>query len=995
MKKIFVFISIIFLFIACGPSTDDMADSSKMSSLEEEQPSIPNDQMSKDEKTSKIWKRAEEDINKFELFVGENDKLPLKGSQMMVQVDGFRARVLIDCFYYNYKDWTLEGTFKLRLPNEAIPYYFAFGETVLLNNDKSEIPVLNYKEKKDIELSPDKIKEMRTSAWSNPKEARVVPKEKAALAYSQTVNRRVDPALMEWSGAGIFDCRVFPLQPQKLHRIVVGYDVNLTSINKDKLLEIPLPDNGKPLVVDLDVANISNNIEISPSLNIEKSGKRKRIHIENPDFKSITIRYENLQNCLLISPENSTEKYFASNLNVQLSCKENSDMPENAVLMFDVSLSSNPDKFNVWLKMAEALLKNNQDVIKNFAVLYYNIENHWWQKEFVANNPENISKMLEYCNKMCLIGASDLSIALKEASQGEWLKSIPKNIFLLTDGNITWGESDMYLILNNILKKDKLYCFNTGMAGTDLSSLELLARETGGAVYSVTGEDEVKSASQAFRSVPWKILDIKMEGASDMLIGGRPNYIYSGQNLILAGRGNPSQNAMLELRIEQNGEIKNLKLPFSQLLESDLTKNIYGQIATNQLEEFGFSTDEYSIAYATHYGIPGKTCSFLMLDSEEDYAQYDIKPENNLFIVNNNPVSGIIKMMMAEIKNNLGNPKAMFLNVLKKLCRTPGLTFKIPVAFETLINRMIDKDFSITTAPFICKKHFVSDYSDDISKQLSAHELDYDVIVEEAVKLKKLSVFDELKVLSSLVEKRQGDGVLIRDIAYIAMDNKLYDQAYFLLKYLQQKRPYEPQTYQAIAQCLAKLGKNELAVLYYEIAIQSGWDPRFGEFTYIIALDYIRFIKSLNQNNINAVFLNYIKGRLTDLNKMYENEPCDLMVTIAWNTDFTDIDLHVIEPSDEECFYGHPETNMGGRLTKDVTQGYGPEMYVLKDADKGKYKIFTHYYASNRNRTSAPTKVYATVYQNWGKPNEKVFTKTVILKDDRETNDVLELNIED
>jgi hypothetical protein len=47
------------------------------------------------------------------------------------------------------------------------------------------------------------------------KEARIVPREKAAHAYSETVRRRVDPALVEWAGAGVFNARVFPLMPGK------------------------------------------------------------------------------------------------------------------------------------------------------------------------------------------------------------------------------------------------------------------------------------------------------------------------------------------------------------------------------------------------------------------------------------------------------------------------------------------------------------------------------------------------------------------------------------------------------------------------------------------------------------------------------------------------------------------------------------------------------------------------------------------------------------
>lgn len=980
--------------MACASSNGDMQSADSMKSLEESA-DIMVDQAPQTDKKSKTWKRSQENINKFELFVGDGDKLPLKGSQMTVQVDGFRARVLIDCFFYNDRNYMLEGTFKLRLPNEATPYYFAFGESVYIDKDGTELPVLEYGKDNEIELSIDNINERRGNLWTNPKEARIVPKEKAALAYTQTVNRRVDPALMEWSGAGIFDCNVYPLQAKKLHRIVVGYEVNLTSLKKDKIIEIPLPDNDKPLIVDLDVANVGQSIEITPSENIETIQNRKRLHLENPEIKEISVRYNKLQNCLLTSQGNSTEKYFASIVNIQLGKQQNSNIPENAILMMDVSLSSNPDKFNVWLKMAEALLKNNQDVIKNFSVLFFNIENHWWQKKYVPNTSENRQDLLGYCNQICLIGATDLSSSIKEASNPTWANKKPKNIFLLSDGNITWGEPDVYMILGKMQKQDKLYCFNTGMSGTSLNTLEQLSRETGGAVYSVTSEDEVTSASKAFRFVPWKILDVKLDGCSDLLINGRPKYFYSGQNLLIAGRGNPSKNNSFLFKVEQNGVVKNFRIPFSHKIESDLTKTIYGQVATNQLEEFGYTTEKYSIAYATHYGIPGKTCSFLMLESEQDYAQYNIKPENNLFLINNNPVSDIITKLMDEINKSLGNPKVLFANWLEKLSKTPGMTFEKPITFETLMDKMDLDDFNVESSNLNCNKRFISDYSETLNKQLSKTKLEYKEITKEAGKLKSDNIYDELKVLSSLVEKNQGDGVLLRDIAYSAMGNKVYDQAYFMLKYLLYKRPYEPQTYHAIARSLTKMDKNNLAILYYEIALQTKWDQRFGEFTYIIALDYIRFLKSLNKNKINDVFASYINTRLDELASLYNTEAYELMITIDWNTDFTDIDLHVIEPTREECYYSHPKTKIGGQLTKDVTQGYGPEMYVLKKAKPGKYKIKAKYYSSNINRTSTPTKVYARIYQNWGTQSEKVFTKTVTLKENSQMNDIIEIEIEE
>ena len=66
------------------------------------------------------------------------------------------------------------------------------------------------------------------------------------------------------------------------------------------------------------------------------------------------------------------------------------------------------------------------------------------------------------------------------------------------------------------------------------------------------------------------------------------------------------------------------------------------------------------------------------------------------------------------------------------------------------------------------------------------------------------------------------------------------------------------------------------------------------------------------------------------------------------------------------------DTKLGGHITQDVTQGYGPEMFTLPKAAAGKHEVRVKYFAHDANRASTRMKVYATIYEGVGTPQEKV-----------------------
>lgn len=70
----------------------------------------------------------------------------------------------------------------------------------------------------------------------------------------------------------------------------------------------------------------------------------------------------------------------------------------------------------------------------------------------------------------------------------------------------------------------------------------------------------------------------------------------------------------------------------------------------------------------------------------------------------------------------------------------------------------------------------------------------------------------------------------------------------------------------------------------------------------------------------------------------------DLQIILFWDTDQTDVDLHVKEPSGEIVNYTHTEAASGGRLDRDDTDGYGPEIYSLGSSPAGVYEVMAHYF---------------------------------------------------
>lgn len=96
----------------------------------------------------------------------------------------------------------------------------------------------------------------------------------------------------------------------------------------------------------------------------------------------------------------------------------------------------------------------------------------------------------------------------------------------------------------------------------------------------------------------------------------------------------------------------------------------------------------------------------------------------------------------------------------------------------------------------------------------------------------------------------------------------------------------------------------------------------------------------------------------------------DVRVVMEWNTPRTDLDLWVTEPKGAKVGYSSPLSPWGGKLSGDVTNGYGPEEYVIRRANVGKYEVRAKTFASDRANPNGPSTLTVRLIRNFGRPSQ-------------------------
>ena len=122
-----------------------------------------------------------------------------------------------------------------------------------------------------------------------------------------------------------------------------------------------------------------------------------------------------------------------------------------------------------------------------------------------------------------------------------------------------------------------------------------------------------------------------------------------------------------------------------------------------------------------------------------------------------------------------------------------------------------------------------------------------------------------------------------------------------------------------------------------------------------------------SSNQLSIVVQN-ANGTSTDITTVpLSIDPLPLRVTLTWGTNDTDVDLHVRDSNGNESWYANLCGIPNGCLDRDDVDGFGPEVFDLKEMDPNvTYTVFIHYFSDHGNGPTTTTVLVEQGTQTFG-----------------------------
>jgi tetratricopeptide (TPR) repeat protein len=822
-----------------------------------------------------------------------------------------------------------------------------------------------------------------------------VPKERAKEVFESIERRNVDPGIIEKVEGNNFRTRIYPL-PAKGSRIVqITYHQELKTLPTENQFFLNFANATSIPKFQLRVL-VSEGVEIPKilenpdgSFSFQKQGQQWIAEINKENFTpneslKISIPKTDQSSNILLQKASGNQSYFAANININFPAKDKSKSKKIGII-WDNSFSESKRNKDKELGFLQAYFAYNPNVTVQLAMLNNTFET---AEEFQISDG-NWSALKNKILNARYDGGTDFG-ALKEINGVE-------EYLLFSDGISNFGD------LNMKFKKPVNSISSTPRS--DFNLLKLIAQQSGGNFINLN-ELDTENALKIYKKVPLQFLGFKENNTIKELFPTPGSVVNDPINIF--GIISENTGKLTALFGTNNQTQYEIPVDFSTATPTE-NWQISQFWAQRKIDELELNTTKNSSEIkniSEQFGVVSKNTSLIVLEDIEDYVRFKITPPQELLADYKRIVSQNKSSVLAERKNLLSKAfdktqelktwwNTEFKPVEKK--KYPTISNQsAPAAIRAAKSETpppsravsADADYAeVSNAKMVAESEAprratqpggkvtlvdvesTEEYMKDFQNLQSADVI-YQKYLENRSKYEKQVTyyFDiskllfkkgdkvlSLKVLSTLAELDLENEELYKTIYYLLKQRGNYDKELWITQKILEWRPFDAQSHRDYALALVDNKRPQEALDVYKSIL-------YQEFTDEISVRDIGIeeILVMEINNILSLNKNVDASKID--NRLKANLPVDIRVVINWNKDNTDIDLWVTDPKGEDCSYSHKQTEIGGRLSNDFTQGFGPEQFLLKKAVKGKYKIKTNFFGERQNSISGPTTIMAEVY---------------------------------
>jgi tetratricopeptide (TPR) repeat protein len=199
------------------------------------------------------------------------------------------------------------------------------------------------------------------------------------------------------------------------------------------------------------------------------------------------------------------------------------------------------------------------------------------------------------------------------------------------------------------------------------------------------------------------------------------------------------------------------------------------------------------------------------------------------------------------------------------------------------------------------------------------------------------------RAFASLIEIAPAKTELLQRAGLLLLRARRGELAETPLRKALEARPDRANGYRHLALMLWQSGRVEEAARVLESATRQNFP------------DWYRDVQRVIREELGYVYRAWMKkepGRRNEIAERAREHRVDLerrdalRVTLVWETDANDVDLHIVDPDGEECFYQNRDTRSGLFLYEDLTQGLGPEVIRTPKTEPGTYHVGVRYFAA-------------------------------------------------